>query len=229
VVGELSATVPVRDWQDGRIVASGEEAITLAAQTLKAGKVIALPTDTVYGLAASLEYPEAIAAIYRIKGRPESKPLPILLSDRSALTQVTVPNGADDRLLAVADRFWPGALTVALPAAAHLPVGTVAPDGTAGIRVPDHYVTRSVLAAAGGAAAVTSANRSGALPARSATAVIEELGAQPDLALILDAGETPGGTPSTVVTIQNGEFIIVREGAITAEELRSVWSTDSRV
>lgn len=218
----------VHAWQGSRIAATGDDAIALAAEALRAGKVIALPTDTVYGLAASLDYPEAIAAIYRIKGRPESKPLPVLLADPAALDRVAVLDGADARLLALASRFWPGPLTVALPAAPHLPAGTLAEDGTTGVRVPDHPVTRAILAAAGGAAAVTSANRSGHPPARSGAVVIAEIGAHPDLALVLDAGETPGGTPSTVVTVTDGDLRIVREGALSAEELRAVWDAGSR-
>lgn len=197
------------------------EAIEWAAQRLVAGGVVALPTDTVYGIAASLAHPAALDRLFAIKGRPRNKPIPILLASAAALDLVAFD--VPDAVRAVAARFWPGPLTIVVRARAGTPDGVLGPDGTVGVRVPNHPVVLPVIEQAGGAIATTSANRSGEAPAQTATDVLAALGNAVDL--ILDGGTTPGGVPSTVVRFGDGGPEILREGAIPISELAAVWRT----
>jgi L-threonylcarbamoyladenylate synthase len=197
--------------------------IEQVAQVIMAGGVVALPTDTVYGVAASLAQPMALQRIYRIKGRPDEKPLPVLLAAADDLAHVAQDLPA--ALLALADRFWPGALTIVVPARADLPIEVttidVAGGPTVGVRAPDHPAAIDVIARAGGAIAVTSANRSGQPAATTADEVAAALGSDCDA--ILDAGPSPGGIPSTVVAVKGGRLIVLREGAIAAARLAAAW------
>lgn len=193
--------------------------IRQASAALRAGEVIAIPTDTVYGLAAAIDRPQAIDRLYAIKVRPPAKAIPILLSDLAHVRQVTTglsPTAA--RLAAV---FWPGALTLVLPAGPHLPprLTSTMESGllTVAVRVPDDTLARAIIAACGGALAVSSANRSGenpALVARDAAALDEA-----ESMLVIDGGEVPGGVPSTIVLATTDSVVILREGAISAAEL----------
>jgi L-threonylcarbamoyladenylate synthase len=201
---------------DGRI---RERAVKRAAQELAAGSVIAIPTDTVYGLAASLNRPDALERVYEIKGRPGDRPLPVLLASVDRLDQIAFLPSAPMR--AILSRFWPGALTVALPARPGLPSRVLAADGTVGVRVPAHQVTVSLLREAGGALAVTSANRSGEPPGLDAAEVLASLA--PDIDLVLDAGSTPGDRASTVVGVDNDRLVLHREGAIAWSVLQQAW------
>lgn len=185
-----------------------------AAAALRSGMVVAIPTDTVYGLAAALDRPDAIARLYRLKNRPHEKAIPVLLADTAALDQVAAHVPRQARLLI--ERYWPGALTVVIPARPGLPdaITSVAADGTrtVAVRIPDHPVARAMLAAAGGALAVTSANHSGEPPALDAQAVMRLGDAAPDI--VVDSGPAPLREPSTVVLTMGGETSILREGAI---------------
>ncbi|MDF3015875.1 MAG: Sua5/YciO/YrdC/YwlC family protein, partial [Thermomicrobiales bacterium] len=149
------------------------EVVARAARALRAGQVIAIPTDTVYGLAAAVDRPEAIERFYAIKGRPEEKAIPVLISNPENLARLSPHFSAMAARLARS--FWPGALTLVLPALPDLPrrVTDVTGDGlkTVAIRMPDNALARAIIAAAGGALAVTSANRSGAAPAVEAREV----------------------------------------------------------
>ncbi len=199
------------------LLAAGDPAtVANAAEALSSGKVVAIPTDTVYGLAAALDRPDAIARLYRLKNRPQEKAIPVLLADAAALDQVAANVPRQARVLI--ERFWPGALTVVIPARPGLPqeVTSVAAGGTrtVAVRIPDHPVARAVLAAAGGALAVTSANHSGQPPALDAQAVMRLGDATPDV--VVDAGPAPLREPSTVVLTASGETRVLREGAISA-------------
>ena len=207
------------------LLAAGDpSAVGRVAAALKSGNVAAIPTDTVYGLAAALDRPHAMARLYRLKSRPRDKAIPVLLADAAELEKVAadVPPGAR----ALIERFWPGALTVVVPALPSLPdeVTSVAADGvqTVAVRVPDHRVARDVLAAAGGALAVTSANRSGEPPALDAQAVLRLGGAAPDI--VLDGGPAPLRHASTVVLAIGDEIVVLREGAIPASTIKTVAS-----
>lgn len=197
----------------------GRAAIQRAAEVLDSGGVVAIPTDTVYGLAASLGRPDALDRVYEIKGRPHDRPLPVLLAALDDLDRVAVaPEPPMREMLA---RFWPGGLTVALPARAGLPARVLAPDGTVGVRVPAHPVTVALLREVGGALAVTSANRSGQEPGLNPDDVLAALGGEIDL--LLDGGPTLGDRPSTVIGSEHGRLVLHREGAVAWPDLLRAW------
>jgi L-threonylcarbamoyladenylate synthase len=192
-----------------------------AARALSGGQVIAIPTDTVYGLAAAIDRPDAIERLYTIKGRPAEKAIPVLIADPADVHTLTT------RLSPTAERlartFWPGALTLVLPALPGLPSGvtSLTRDGTrtVAVRAPDNLVARAIIAAAGGALAVTSANRSGAAPALEAREV-RGLGL-PQPLFVVDGGRAPGGMPSTIVAATAERLEVLREGAIPASAIAS--------
>lgn len=189
-------------------------------QAVQRGGVVAFPTDTVFGLGASLKYPDALARIYRIKQRDESRPLPILLSSLDKLELVTMP--PDQRTLALLRSFWPGPLTIVLPAREGLPKHVLAPDGTVGVRIPNHSIALTICERAGGALATTSANRSGEAPACSAEDLVEALPEGADI--VLKGGFSPCGEPSTVIRIDDARITTIRAGMIAPEEIERVWS-----
>lgn len=211
------ARVTVLDMHTGG--AEANAAIRHAVSVLNDGGIIALPTDTVYGLAASIHRPDALARLYTVKGRPDDKPLPILIADSSVLDAVTEP--PIDRLRLLIDQFWPGGLTVALPTKPHIVPPLRAPDGTVGVRVPAHTATLALLRAAGGALAVTSANLTGESPATAAEQIVAAFGAR--IELILDAGRAPGGEASTVIGVEEGRLRLYRQGAVAWSELQRTW------
>jgi L-threonylcarbamoyladenylate synthase len=212
-----SRAVQVGSVTDG----SGVDAdvVARAALALRAGEVVAIPTDTVYGLAAAIDKPEAIDRLYAIKGRPDEKAIPVLITDPEHVKRLSPRVSATAARLAWS--FWPGALTLVLPALPHLPRGVsdVTGDGlqTVAVRVPDNALARAIIAAAGGALAVTSANRSGAAPALEAREVDGFELSQP--LLVIDGGRAPGGVPSTIVLATSEQPEILRDGAISASTI----------
>ena len=182
------------------------------AATLVGGRVAVLPTDTVYGIAAALDSPGAVRKIFELKGRPESKPLPVLGSTVSSLRSVAT---FDEDAEELAERHWPGPLTLVLKRAAGFDVDLGGDEpSTVAVRVPDRPVTLKVLRITG-PLAVTSANLSGAEPATDATEALDAFGGSVP---VLDDGPA-GGIVSTVLSLI-GERTVLREGAIPAEELR---------
>jgi L-threonylcarbamoyladenylate synthase len=214
-----STTGPADDPRVVILRRSASRAVEWAAERLSNGGVIALPTDTVYGIAASLSHPDALKRLYAIKGRPENRPLPILVSSSHMVEHLVAELSHDVTLLL--DRYWPGPLTVVLPARPGVPAEATGADNTVGLRMPNHPLAIEVIAKAGGALACTSANRSGAEPACDAQTVADTIG--PELDLILDGGVAPGGVPSTVVSFSTGEPTVLREGAIPGEHLLATW------
>jgi L-threonylcarbamoyladenylate synthase len=194
-------------------------AIEWAAEHLAAGGVIGLPTDTVYGIAASLAREDAIARIFEIKQRPLDRTLPVLVSSTHAMLQfATIPdNGIRDLL----DQFWPGPLTIVVPGKRGLPSGVRGADGTVGVRLPNHPLAIEIIEKAGGAVACTSANTSGEAPATTAEETAAAL--QGKLDLVVDGGIAPVGVASTVVAAHNNELVILREGGIPTEDLQCAW------
>ncbi|MEZ4507259.1 MAG: L-threonylcarbamoyladenylate synthase [Thermomicrobiales bacterium] len=193
-------------------------AIEWTAERVASGGVVAIPTDTVYGIAASLAHPAAVERLCQIKGRPTGQPLPVLVSSIDALSHLVT---LDDAVIPLLDAFWPGPLTVVLPTTASLPDQVIGPGNTVGVRLPNHYIAIEVIEKAGGSVACTSANRSGEPPARSAREVAETIGT--DLDIILDSGTTPGGVASTVVAIDGATLRFIREGAIPMTEVIRIW------
>lgn len=208
------------------LAAIDDGVIAAAATALRNGAIVALPTDTVYGIAADLNRPEAIERLYTVKGRPESKAIPILLADASGIDLVALEMPPPARILA--QRFWPGGLTLVVPSQLGLPAPVTSSDergqATVAIRVPDHPVARAIIAAAGGALAVTSANRSGEAPALDAgpLACLHLLPSD----LIIDGGPTPGDKPSTIVAVMGEAIAILREGTISAAAIAAALSGD---
>jgi L-threonylcarbamoyladenylate synthase len=206
--------------QTNILPANGPNAIEWAVERLLEGGVIAFPTDTVYGLAASLAHHDQLERIYRIKGRDDAKPLPVLVASSEAAQDLTEGLTEEQRLLL--DRYWPGPLTVVVNAAAHLPRRALAPDGTVGLRAPNHPLALEIIERAGGAIACTSANRSGEPAAITAEDVAAALG--DDVDLILDGGAAPGGVSSTVVGFAGADLRLLREGPIPLEHVRAAWA-----
>jgi len=202
--------------------ADTDEIAARAARTLEGMGLVVMPTDTVYGLAASLDSPCAIEHIFDAKRRPREMPLPVLLASVADADRLT-REPLSGRARALCDAFWPGALTVIVEANDRVPAAVTAGRGTVGLRVPDSEIARAIIAAAGGALAVTSANVSGAEPAVDAASLDAELLAH--VGLVVDDGPCPGGTPSTVVDLTGATPTVLREGAIPTVEVLAILDT----
>lgn len=191
-------------------------AIATAADVLRAGRLVAFPTETVYGLGADAGSADAVRAVFAVKGRPADNPLIVHVADTAGLAAVA---GAVPPLaVRLAERFWPGPLTLVVDAAPHLPAVTTGGLATVAVRVPDHPVALALLRAAGLPVAAPSANRSGRPSPTTAAHVREDLDdARVDL--LLDAGPAAIGIESTVVDARGPDPVILREGAITGEAL----------
>ena len=190
-------------------------AIARAAAVLRRGGLVALPTETVYGLGANALDAAAVQRIFDAKGRPADNPLIVHLADADDLTGVAATITPLARTLAA--RFWPGPLTLVLDAAAALPAITTGGLSTVAVRVPHHSVARAVIAASGVPVAAPSANRSGRPSPTTADHVAADLGGRVDI--LLDAGPTGVGLESTVVDARGAHPRIFREGAVTREDL----------
>jgi len=183
------------------------DALAPAVAALQRGGVIAYPTETFYGLGADPLSAAAVARVFGVKARVEGQSLPLIAADLAQARRVADVTGAAARLAA---RFWPGPLTLVVPALAPFVEGAQR-HGTVAIRVPDHAVARALAAAFGSPITSTSANLSGEPPA----SVVSELGGiAPRLDVVVDGGRTPGGLPSTIVDVTGGAPTLVRAGAI---------------
>jgi L-threonylcarbamoyladenylate synthase len=194
---------------------SEKQALDQAIALLRQGEVIAVPTDTLYGIACDCMNAEAIARLYEVKGRPPQKAIPLLLSGERQLLEVT--SEVPDVVWEIAEQFWPGALTIVLKAAPNLPPILTAGGDTVAVRLPDSRVVRVLAAGLTRPLAVTSANFSGQPNCRDAQEVLEQIGS--DLPLILDGGPTPGELASTVLDLTVSPPRILREGPVTREML----------
>lgn len=185
-----------------------------AARVLDAGGLVVFPTDTVYGLAASVFRPAAIRQIYRLKGRSYKKPLPILVAGLAQARPLVETFG--QRLESLLKKYWPGPLTVVLKTS-H--VGRLATGGkpTVGLRVPRHNAALALLRAVDRPLAVTSANKSGRPPAVTGAAAAKIFKGR--VHMILDAGPCPGGEVSTVLDAAGDHWSLLREGAVKKKEL----------
>jgi tRNA threonylcarbamoyl adenosine modification protein (Sua5/YciO/YrdC/YwlC family) len=192
-------------------------AISSAMQVLQQDGLIAFPTDTIYGLAASAFNPKGILKIYAAKQRSEEKALPILIGDFSQLDSLVL--FIREPVRRIAETFWPGALTLILPKGPNIP-SELSGYPTIGIRMPNLAFTLNLLQKTG-PLATTSANISDGPNPTSAEDVVAQLGEEVDL--ILDGGPTPGPIASTVVDASGPSLKILREGPITLVELESVF------
>lgn len=191
------------------------EALRRALRALQAGELVAFPTDTVYGLGASLRYPASILKLYEVKGREAAKAIPILVSSPQELGLVAQHLAEVAQRLA--ERFWPGPLTLVVPRRPDLPA-ELSPYPTIGVRMPDHPDALALLRVAG-PLAVTSANLSGQPSAVTAQEVLAQLDGR--IPLVLDGGACPGGISSTVVDTTSPELRILRQGPLTLNDLIS--------
>jgi len=184
--------------------------LAAAARVLRAGGLVAFPTETFYGLGANALDPEAVARVFRAKGRPADKPLLVLVSsvEMAAGIVTDVPERAR-RLIA---RYWPGPLTLILRARPDVPVAVTAGPGTIGLRIPGHPVARALVQAAALPITAPSANPHGGPSPCRAAEVVAGLGDRVDL--VLDGGATVGGAPSTVLDVTSDPPRVVRPGAV---------------
>ena len=193
---------------------------------LARGGVLAIPTESSYGLGADPRNPVGVAAIYRIKRREAGKALPVVVAGREQLAPLGVSLGAGANLYIVERLFelWPAPLTAVLPISRPLPAA--AGDQRLAVRVPDHERLRELLAALGHGLTATSANRSGGEPVLDPGAAAELLAGED--AIVVDGGLLPGGPPSTLVAIEEGGLEVLRTGRFPTERLMDVRSFDGR-
>jgi len=190
--------------------------VARAAELLRRGGVVAFPTETVYGLGALAFMPEAVARIFEIKRRPHFDPLIVHVLDETMLSRVVASIPSAARLLA--DRFWPGPLTLVLPKSDEVPELVTAGLSTVAVRMPSHPVARALLAATGAPLAAPSANLFGSLSPTRAEHVAAGIGDAADL--ILDGGPTEHGLESTIVAIEG--TALLRPGAIEIEAIEAI-------
>jgi L-threonylcarbamoyladenylate synthase len=189
-----------------------------AAETLRRGGLVAFPTETVYGLGADASNPAAVARIYRVKGRPAGHPVIVHIGDvgQLRLWAREIPEHA----ARLADRFWPGPLTLVLRRAAGVRDDLTGGQDTIGLRIPGHPVALDLLREFGGGIAAPSANRFGRISPTSAEHVRADLGS--DVDLILDGGACEIGIESTIVDLSRGKPVVLRPGRIAEEDVAEV-------
>lgn len=200
------------------LVAPNPETIREAAGLLRAGALVAMPTETVYGLAADALNPDAVAKIFAAKGRPADHPLIVHLPDAEQLPRWAsrIPREA----LALARAFWPGPLTLILKRDPGVPDAVTGGQDTVGLRVPNHPVALALLRAFDSGVAAPSANRFGRISPTTAAHVVEELGDA--VAMVLDGGPCDVGIESTILDLSRSTPEILRPGAITAADIARV-------
>ena len=194
--------------------ANDSDAIWKFAAYVKQGKLIVMPTDTVYGLGCDAFNAQAIAELYRVKERPLSKGIPILLAEVNQIYEVAsyIPDSARQLMR----RFWPGPLTLILPKNPKLPAN-ISPDATVAVRIPDHSVTRAIIRMGSGAMAVTSANMSGEGVILNSMDAMQVFNGR--VAAVLDDGISPQSMASTIVDCTSENLRVLREGPIAKHDL----------
>lgn len=188
-----------------------------AAHLLKQGKLVAFPTETVYGLGADASSAQALAELYRVKGRPVSHPVIVHLCDFSQVAYWASHVPEEAKMLA--EKFWPGPMTLILPRASHVLDQVTGGQDSVGIRIPAHPLALELLREFGGGVAAPSANRFGRLSPTSAQAVAEGLGA--DVSMILDGGPCQVGIESTIISLLD-QPAILRPGMIARQQVEAV-------
>jgi len=201
-----------------RKISPSEDALREAAALIRAGQLVAFPTETVYGLGANALDPAAVEAIYRLKGRPRLSPIIVHVASFEMAQALVIEWPPTAEILA--RRFWPGPLTLVLPKAPAIPDIVTAGLPTVGLRMPAHPVALELIRRAGLPIAAPSANRFTELSPTRAEHVEESLGA--DLPLILDAGPTSVGIESTVLSLAGGCARLLRPGMVTQDDLEAL-------
>src|SRR5215468_8854604 len=201
-----------------RVVRATQVEIETAVQALRDGELVAFPTETVYGLGANAQNPAAVRRIFEAKGRPPNHPVIVHLDSPRYLHRWVreVPELANR----LAEAFWPGPLTMVMPRAANVHDVITGGQDTIAVRVPSHPMAQQLLTAFGGGIAAPSANRYGRLSPTRAEHVRDELG--DSVNTILDGGETQIGLESTIITFEGATVRLLRPGAVTAGQIRTV-------
>jgi L-threonylcarbamoyladenylate synthase len=202
-----------------KVLSSLQKQVEQGIAILKEGGVVAFPTDTVYGLGACINLPQAVARVYEVKGRAKNIPLPLLLADKSQIEEVAEVVPPLARLLA--EKFLPGGLTMVLFKSKAVPDTVTSGGKTVAIRIPAHPVPLALARGVGTPIVGTSANLSGQPSALTAEEVYAQLDGRVDL--IIDGGRRPGGRESTIVDLTGKTPRVLREGAISREELKSAY------
>ncbi len=184
------------------------DAVAAAVDALRAGNVVAFPTDTLYGLAVDPRRRDAVARLFALKGRDATVAVPLIAAD---LEQAMGAADLGEREQRAAEAFWPGPLSIVAPANVCITREVLGGRQTVAIRVPAHEIARELARAFGFAITATSANRSGQPAAESADAVVEALA---DVSVLLDGGRAAGGAPSTIISFDGLRPVLVREGAV---------------
>jgi len=200
------------------------EPVARAVEILARGGLVAFPTETVYGLGGDASNEAAVARIYRVKGRPADHPLIVHIGDASLLARWARDVPADAHRLA--ERFWPGPLTLVLKRATTVNERVTGGQDTVGLRVPGHPLALELLRAFGGGIAAPSANRFGKLSPTTADHVRRDLGT--DVDLVLDGGPCEVGIESTIVDLSRGAPVLLRPGRIGAADIAAVIGADPR-
>ena len=195
-------------------------AIGAAADCIRGGGVVVVPTRGLYGLGADALRPETVDRVFAVKGRPENKPVLVLISERATVDRLVAEASPLARRLM--DRFWPGRLTLVMPARPGLPEGLAAGTGTVGVRLCGHPVARALVAAVGGPVTGTSANPSGGPGCDRIDRLDPSVDRRADH--ILDAGPLAGGPGSTVVDVSGERPTVLRYGAVGPAELAAVFA-----
>ena len=190
-----------------------------AAERIKSGQVLGMPTDTFYGLAADPFNLRAVERVYEIKSRSRHKPLSLLIESEDQ-AEMLAREPLPDEFYELARKFWPGPLTLIVPAASRMPLKVTANTGNIAIRVPQANIPLAVIRAAGVPITATSANLSGASECTTATAVRDQL--QDRISIIVDGGTAPRDVASTIVDLSEGGWRVLREGAIARQEIAAV-------
>ena len=197
-----------------------------AVDLLRKGDVVALPTETVYGLAANALNPIAVAKIFEAKKRPRFDPLIVHLANREWLRRIAeFPPGDRQLILKLADKFWPGPFTMVLPKRKMIPDIVTAGLDTVAVRISAYRVFAEIVGELDEPLAAPSANRFGRVSPTTAQHVLDELEGR--ISLIIDAGPTEHGLESTIITVQDGRIRILRRGPITAEQLSEFANVDT--
>jgi L-threonylcarbamoyladenylate synthase len=197
-----------------QVLSFTDEAIAEAARLILAGEPVAVPTETVYGLAADATNAQAVARIYEVKGRPSFNPLIVHVSDLASAEQI---GEFDDDARALAEQHWPGPLTLVVPLREDANIASIVTAGlpTVGIRLPAHPAMQALLRAVGRPLAAPSANASGSISPTRAEHVLKSLGGR--IPLIIDAGPTERGIESTIVATTGGPLRLLRPGPLTVD------------
>jgi L-threonylcarbamoyladenylate synthase len=197
--------------------------VAYVAGRIRAGQVLGMPTDTFYGLAADPFNLRAVDRVYDIKSRSRHKPLSLLIENVDQAEDLARP--LPDEFYTLARRFWPGPLTIIVPAASRLPLKVTANTGNVALRVPAAKIPLAVIEAAGLPITATSANISGAIECTTAAQVRDQL--EDRIPVIIDGGPAPRNIPSTIVDLsgEGGSWRVLREGAVPTQEIKDVIGT----